>query len=215
MSQYTLYHGNRNYSSWSLRAWLALRQSGADFDTVVFNLGERGVEEQILRASPSGLVPALRHGDLVVHDSLAVGEYLAEQFPEAGLWPADRPPRALARSVSAEMHSGFTALRRSMPMNIRRRSPGKGREEGVADDIARVREIWRGCLAAHGGPYLFGAWSLADAMYAPVVTRFRTYAVELDGAEREYAARVFEQPDMREWVAEAEREVWVEPEYDL
>lgn len=215
MAEYTLYHGNFNYSSWSMRAWLALRLSGAEFETVVFHLGQPDVRERIVRHSPSGLVPALRHGELVIWDSLAIAEYLAERFPRAGLWPEDGAQRALARSVSAEMHSGFAALRRSMPMNVRRRSPGKGRGDDVARDIARIRQIWCTHREASGGPFLFGRYGFADAMYAPVVSRLRTYAVELDGPERDYAAAVADHPHVREWVAEAERESWVEPEYDL
>lgn len=215
MPGFVLYHGNKNYSSWSLRAWLALRISGADFEEVAFHLGEPGVRERIRRHSPTGKVPALRHGDRVVWDSLAIGEYLAEVFPDAGLWPRDAGRRAVARSIVAEMHSGFQALRSHMPFNVRRSSRGKGRAEGVQQDIDRITEIWRSCRAGGDGPFLFGNFGLADAFYAPVVSRFRTYAVELDEVCREYADAVWEQDDVREWRAAAETEEWIEPEYDL
>ena len=177
-----LFMGNRNYSSWSMRAWLALRLTGVDFEEQVFPLGEPGVRERIRAHSPTGRVPALQDGELTVWDSLAIAEYLAERHPDAGLWPAD--PGARAR---AEMHSGFAALRANMPFNVRRRSPGKGRAPGVQEDIERIVGLWRECLAA-GGPFLFGEFGLADAFYAPVVLRFRTYGVPLDSPEAGWAA---------------------------
>ena len=206
--------GNRNYSSWSMRAWLAARLSGAEFEERNFHLGEPGVRERIREHSPTGRVPALRDGQLTVWDSLAIAEYLAERFPEAGLWPADRADRARARSACAEMHSGFAALRANMPFNVRRRSPGKGRAPGVEDDIARARQLWRECLAG-GGDYLFGDFGLADAFYAPVVLRFRTYAVELEGPEASWSKRVLDHPHVRAWCEAAEAESWVEPQYDV
>jgi glutathione S-transferase len=150
MAEFVLYHGNKNYSSWSMRAWLALKASGVDFDEVAFHLGEPGVRERIRRHSPTGRVPALRHGDLTIWDSLAIGEYLAERAPDAGLWPASREERAVARSVCAEMHSGFQALRTHMPFNVRRSSPGKGRAPGVQDDIERIAQIWVSCREKQG-----------------------------------------------------------------
>ncbi len=217
MSDYVLHHGNKNYSSWSMRAWLALKLSGAPFEAVAFHLGETGVREKIRRVSPTGRVPALHDGELVIWDSLAIAEYLTERHPDAGLWPLDPAARAVARSVVAEMHSGFAELRRRMPFNVRRSSPGKGREPGVDQDIARVVRIWGDCRGRFGaeGPFLFGAWCLGDVFYAPVISRFRTYEVALGGPAAEYSDAVWEQPDVREWRAGAEAESWVESEYDL
>jgi glutathione S-transferase len=162
-------------------------------------------------------VPALRDGDRVVWDSLAIFEYLHERRPEAALWPADAAARAMARSITAEMHSGFQALRRHMPFNIRRSSPGKGRAPGVQEDIDRIVAIWRDCRSRFGagGDFLFGAWSLADAAFAPVVSRFRTYAVELDREGTRYGEAVWALPEIQQWRAAAEVETTVEPELDL
>ena len=212
---YFLYLGNKNYSSWSMRAWLAVRQSGCEFEDVAFHLGSVGVRARIAEHSPSGKVPALRHDDLTIWDSLAITEYLAERFPEAGIWPGDEADRSRARSVVAEMHAGFTSLRAAMPFNCRRSSPGVGREPGVVEDIARVTEIWRRCRARAGqGRFLFGAYSAADISFAPVVSRFRTYAVELDEVCARYADAVWKHPHVVEWRDAAEREEWVEPELD-
>jgi len=213
----TLYIGNKNYSSWSLRAWLALRLTGTPFREEVFDLAAPDIREAIRRRSPTGRVPALEDGDVRVWDSLAIGEYLAEKFPQAGLWPADSSARATARSVVAEMHSGFLDLRRHMPMNVRRSSPGKGRGPGVEADIERIRSSWRDCRERFGagGDFLFGACSLADCFYAPVVTRFVTYAVELDPVCRAYRDAVLALPAMREWRSAAERETATDPAYDL
>ena len=217
MAEFVFYHGNKNYSSWSMRGWLALKLAGADFEELGFHLGEQGVREKIRQHSPTGKVPALGHGELVIWDSLAIGEYLAERFPEARMWPEDSADRALARSVSAELHSGFPALRSNMPFNVRRSSHGKGRAVGVQEDIDRVTEIWHTCRerCAHAGPFLFGRWCLADTMYAPVVSRFRTYAVDVDEISRAYCTATWEQEHVREWCAAAEAEAWVESNYDL
>jgi glutathione S-transferase len=217
MADWVLYLGNKNYSSWSMRGWLACRLSGICFEEVRFHLGQDGVREAIRRHSPTGRVPALRHGRLVIWDSLAIGEYLAERFPEAGLWPAEPDRRAEARAVCAEMHAGFQALRANMPYNLRRSSPGKGRAPGVAEDIERITGIWREARRRFGpdGPFLFGGYGLADIFFAPVVSRFRTYAVELDPSCSEYAQSVWAHPHVRAWSAEAEAEDWVEPELDL
>ncbi len=213
---YTLFHGNKNYSSWSMRAWLALRQSGCDFDEVAFHLSSEGVRDRIVEHSPSAKVPALRHGDLTIWDSLAITEYLAERFPHAGLWPSKATDRARARSVAAEMHSGFVALRAAMPFNSRRSSPGVGRQPGVAEDIGRIADIWRQCRQLmKEGEFLFGTYSAADMSFAPVVSRFRTYAVDLDDICSRYATAVWEHPHVVEWCAAAAREEWVEPDLDL
>jgi len=215
MSDLTLIIGNRNYSSWSLRAWLALRRTGQRFEEVLVPLGQPDTRDRILEHSPSGRVPALRHGDLVVWDSLAIGEYLAEAFPEAELWPASAGERAVARAVVAEMHSGFDALRTRMPMNVRRCQPDEERIVVAREDIGRVLALWLGCRRRFGmgGPFLFGTFSLADAFFAPVVTRFQSWGVGLDGEAAEYAGAVWSLPDVQEWVESARGEPWVIPEY--
>ena len=210
-----IYLGNKNYSSWSMRGWLALEQTGAVYEERVFNLADPGVRDEVRRHSPTGKVPALRDGDLVISDSLAIGEYLAERYPAAGLWPADPAERARARAAAAEMHSSFPALRTHMPMNVRRSSPGKGRAHGVQADIDRVSAIWRECRERAPGAYLFGDWSIADIAFAPVVSRFRTYAVEVGETERHYMEAVWSHAAVEKWRAAAEAEPMVNPLYDL
>jgi glutathione S-transferase len=216
MSDMTLVIGNRNYSSWSLRAWLALAATGAESGEVLVPLGQPQTEAEISGRSPSGLVPALHVDDLVIWDSLAIGEYLAERFPDAGLWPAERGARAVARSVVAEMHSGFPALRANMPMNIRASYPGAGRGPGVDEDIERITSIWEYCRRdfGGGGDLLFGTFTLADAFYAPVVSRFRTYGVSPGGIPGEYMEAVWALPAMRDWVVKAGAEEWTVERYD-
>lgn len=208
--------GNRNYSSWSLRAWLVLEATGAAFDEEVVLLGQPDTEEEISKRSPTGLVPALRDGDLVIWDSLAISEYLAERFPGAGLWPADPYARAIARSVTAEMHSGFTAVRGNMPMNIRASYPGAGSGPGVNEDIGRITTVWETCCRDFGsaGDLLFGGFTIADAFFAPVISRFRTYGVEVTGVAREYMDAVWALPAMRDWVEKAHAENWRVARYD-
>jgi glutathione S-transferase len=219
MADITIYLGNKNYSSWSLRPWLALKQTGVTFDEVVIPLRQADSSAEIRRVSPSGRVPALRHGGTLVWDSLAICEYLAEIFPEAGLWPADRAARAAARSVSAEMHAGFPDLRRNLPMDLSRCQPHRNRAAAALDDIDRVTAIWRDCrerFGSHGaaatkngnGDFLFGGFSIADAMFAPVASRFRTYGVALDPTSAAYVDAVWNWPAMREWAAAAEAEPW-------
>jgi glutathione S-transferase len=207
----TLVVGNKNYSSWSLRPWLAMRQAGIAFDEVVIPLYRAESKAALLAHSPAGKVPVLRHDGRTVWDSLAIMEYLAETFPAARIWPEDAAARALARSVSAEMHAGFAALRAGMSMNLRERLPGQGRNAAVDADIARITAIWRDCRArfGDGGPFLFGAFTAADAMYAPVATRFRTYGVDLDPTCRAYADAVLALPAFLEWQAAAQAEPWV------
>jgi glutathione S-transferase len=207
MSELTLYIGNKNYSSWSLRAWLALKHVGTPFKEVVIPLEGAGRPTIAIQAhSPSGKVPVLRYGDMVVWDSLAIGEYLAEEFHQAHLWPADRAARALARAASAEMHSGFPALRSQLPMNVRR-APIELRRTPEVD--AEVRRRF-----GTGGPFLFGKFSLADAMFAPVATRFRTYGVPMDDGTAAYVQAIHELPAMREWIDGAKRETWSVPSYE-
>jgi len=211
MSACTLIIGNRNYSSWSLRGWLAASQSGIDFETELVRLSEPGSRAALLRHSPAGRVPVLRHGDRVVWDSLAIIEYLAELCPQARLWPASADARAMARSIAAEMHAGFAALRNAMPMNLRKALPGKGRGPGVDADIERVTAIWREARErfGQGGPFLFGPYSAADAMYTPVASRFRTYGVALDPACQAYADAVLSWPAFLAWQADALKEPWI------
>ena len=195
--------GDRNFSSWSLRPWLAAKQAGLPFEEVNVRLHAAGARESILKHSPSGKVPCLIDGSTLVWDSLAICEYLAELSP--ALWPADRAARAEARSVSAEMHSGFSALRQNMGMDIRAAKPGQGRTPEVDADIARIISIWEGCRSRHaaGGSFLFGSFSIADAMYAPVVWRFVTHAVPLPVASQAWADAMLALPAMREWQASA------------
>jgi glutathione S-transferase len=216
MSAPTLVIGNKNYSSWSLRPWLALRMARIPFDEVRIPLYEPDTAAALAPWSPSGLVPLLQDGDLKVWDSLAICEYLAESYPDRGLWPEDRAARAMARSVSAEMHAGFGGLRSAMSMNIRRRYPSLGRTPECLQDIDRVLAIWRDCRSRFGagGDFLFGRFSIADAMYAPVVLRFQTYEFELDGAARAYADAILALPALREWLADAERETESIPKFD-
>ncbi len=211
MAALTLVVGNKNYSSWSLRPWLAMRQARIDFDEIVVPLYQAESKAALLRHSPAGKVPVLVHGDRTIWDSLAIIEYLAETFPAAGLWPEDAADRALARCISAEMHAGFAALRAGMPMNLRERLPGKKRSAAVDADIARITAIWRDCRTrfGEGGPFLFGTFTAADAMYAPVAARFRIYGVELEPTCRAYADAVLALPAFQEWQAAAQEEPWV------
>jgi glutathione S-transferase len=212
MADLTIYLGNKNYSSWSLRAWLVLKHTTVAFDEVVIPLYQPGSRETVLKYSPSGRVPALRHGDVTVWESLAICEYLAESFPTFDLWPKDPVERALARAVSAEMHAGFAALRAHLPMNVRSRFPGRELTPEVQADINRVMTIWRDCRTRFGqrrGEFLFGAFTIADAMFAPVVTRFRTYKVELERDAEAYCAAIMALPAMQEWITAARNEPMV------
>ncbi|MFE8605327.1 glutathione S-transferase family protein [Archangium violaceum] len=208
MKELTLVVASKNYSSWSLRPYLALAHTGQPFREVVVPLGQADTAASIAKYSPSGRVPALLHGDLAIWDSLAICEYLAEQFPQAKLWPQDSAARAMARSVTSEMHSGFSNLRNHMPMNLHARRPGEGRAPGVAEDISRITSLWQECRRrfGQGGPFLFGAFSIADAFYAPVVTRFVTYDVELDAEGAAYRDAVLALPAMKAWTEAARHE---------
>ena len=203
--------GNTNYSSWSLRPWLAARASGQVFEEIRIPLFIEGSRERILQHSPSAKVPCLIDQGLTVWDSLAILEYLAEQFPAAMLWPKDVAARARARAVASEMHAGFMPLRRHLPMNMRRPVKARALDAGAAADAARIDAIWSECLAKSGGPFLFGAFGAADAMYGPVVSRFHTYAVEVSAAVRDYMRHVMALPTWHEWREAARREPWVLP----
>lgn len=211
MSQLTLVIGNKNYSSWSLRPWLAMKQAGLHFTEVRIALYTPASPQEIQQYSPSGKVPVLLDASLVVWDSLAICEYLAEKFPTIRWWPEDKTARAIARSISAEMHSGFQNLRQSMPMNCRAKLPGKGMTPSVQADIDRITGIWRDCRQKFGtgGEMLFGEFTIADAMFAPVVSRFTTYGVQLDPVSKAYAEAIWALPAMQEWVAAAQTEVEV------
>jgi glutathione S-transferase len=201
-----LFIGNKNYSSWSLRPWLALKEAGITFDEVVIPLYTGEADKQkILDVTPSGKVPALVDGDITVWDSLAIIEYAAERFPDARLWPTDVAARAHARSVSAEMHSGFMPLRIECGMNIHRPVKSKVLSADAQANIARIQEIWTDCRARYGksGPYLFGAFSGADAMFAPVVHRFRTYSVSVTPPVLEYMATMQANAAFAEWTKAA------------
>ena len=198
--------GNKNYSSWSLRPWLAMKVLGLPFEEQRIALYTAQAKAEILRRSPAGKVPILVDGALVVWDSLAILEYLAERH--ASLWPSDREERARARSLAAEMHSGFSQLRTHMSMNVRRRHPGKGRTPEVLAEVERIQQIFD----AARGPFLFGAFGAVDAMYAPVVLRFRTYGVQ--ARNRQYMEHILELPAMREWIEAAEREAESIPQFD-
>jgi glutathione S-transferase len=212
----TLVMGNKAYSSWSLRPWLALKQTGAAFDEIVIPLDKADSEARIRAHSSSGRVPVLRHGEHVVWDSISICEYLHELFPAAGLWPEDPLARAVARSVSAEMHAGFAALRDQLSMKLKPDHIPATPRPDTRRDIARIIEVWQDCRARFGrpGPFLFGGFSIADAMYAPVVCRFRVYGVPLEGVAHEYAEAVWSHPPMKEWVAAAKAEPFVAEKHD-
>lgn len=217
MAEFTLVLGNKNYSSWSLRAWLAMKASGADFEEVVIPLYETDSRAAILRYSPSGKVPCLVHGTIAVWESLAIAEYLAEVFPEAGLWPTDPAARAHGRAICSEMHAGFIPLRRALPMNIRAHHAGFPLTEEIQTDVNRVEAIWRGARDRFGagGPFLFGTFTIADAMFAPVATRFATYPVQLGEEATSYRDAVLAHPWMVAWRAAAEAEPWMVPKFEL
>jgi len=208
MSDLTLIIGNKNYSSWSLRPWLLMKQTGIPFAERYIPIRSAAWTAQIPKLSPSGKVPALHDGSLQIWDSLAICEYLAERFPAKQLWPTDVATRAVARSVSAEMHSGFMALRLNMFMNIRRSMPTRGRTPETLQDIERIVAIWNNCRSLYrkDGPFLFGGFSIADAMYAPIALRFETYAVKTEGAARDYTQTLLALPAMQAWIAAAHAE---------
>lgn len=208
MEKMKLVIGNKNYSSWSLRPWLLLKQSQIPFEEILIPLYEGDYKARLLQHSPNGKVPALIHGKLTVWESLAICEYVAETFGETKLWPRKREDRAWARCAATEMHSGFTQLRTHMPMNLRGSHPGKGRTPEVNADIQRITHLWEECLKEFKGPFLFGHFTVADAMYAPVVTRFRTYGVKMKPAAAEYCQTILELPAFKEWEAAGIKEPW-------
>jgi glutathione S-transferase len=204
-----LYVGNRNYSSWSMRGSLLLRQSGIDCTEVVIPLDTNEGRAKLAQVSPTRRVPVLHIDGLVIPESLAIAELLHERAPEAGIWPIDPAARALARSVSSEMHAGFGALRSRMPLDVRGRHSVPSTPD-LRADIERIEQIWRDCRARYAkrGDFLFGSWCAADAMYAPVVSRFRTYGVELSRGAQQYADAVWKWPALMALAAEAAAEPW-------
>jgi glutathione S-transferase len=206
MARAVLTISSKNYSSWSLRGWLLTKFAGLEFDEVKVSPDDPSVRAEILLLSSSILVPRLDHDGASVWDTLAIAEYLNEILPNAGLLPADRIQRAHCRSICGEIHSGFTVLRSSLPVNLKGHFPGFKIWSRAEADIKRIASIWQECLAASGGPFLFGTRTMADAMYAPVVTRFMTYDVKLDGRLMEYCTMVMALPEMQEWIAAAKLE---------
>jgi glutathione S-transferase len=204
--------GDKNLSSWSMRPWLALKRTGSPFAEVMIKLRQEATPDVIRAAgSPSGLVPVLMDGESVIWDTLAICEYLAERFPAAHLWPEDAPARAMARCAAAEMHAGFASLRGQCPMDIAGRVQARP-SEATATDIRRIVELWSALLVRFGGPFLAGPWSIADAFFTPVATRFRSYGIDLasfgdDGAGRDYAGRLLATPEFLEWEKGALAEV--------
>lgn len=221
----TLIIGNKNYSSWSLRPWIAMKAAGIPFEEIVIALYEPGSHEQILKYSPAGKVPVLIDGGQHVWESLAILEHLAERFPEAGLWPKDRLARSHARVVASEMHAGFPALRKHCTMNFWLPPKPRPQPDEVMADMRRIEEIWSGCRARFGqtsdrpGPFLFGAYGAADAMYAPVVARFHNYGLPVGAGTQAYMDAVMALPAWKEWTNAAFKEPWImqhnEPDWPL
>src|SRR6195256_4001320 len=221
MADFPLVIGNKNYSSWSLRGWLMARTAGIEFEEVVVPLDLPETQPAIRKHSPSGRLPVLLHRGLAVWESLAIGEYLNDLKPEAGLWPAAVAARAHARSISCEILAGFMEFRSNMPMNIRASYPGKGMTPAVRADIERITGLWRDCRKRFAGAapkddgFLFGSMSAADAMYAPVVTRLRTYGVTVDSDADAYCKAILAHPPMKEWTDAAKNEPWLIQAYEF
>lgn len=201
--------GNRNYSTWSLRPWLVLRHFEIPFEDEVLQLSGDGWREAIAARSPTGKVPVLIAGDLVVPETIAIIEYLADRYPDRGIWPANVDDRALARAAAAEMHSGFSALRNHAPMNLRSSHAGKVDLDSVRKDLHRVERLWGDLLARSGGPYLFGGFTAADAMFAPLATRLRTYELPVSDVAGKYVEAIYALPAFQAWLAMALQEPWV------
>jgi glutathione S-transferase len=205
--------GNKCYSSWSLRAWLLMRVAGIAFTEQLVPLDEPGFKEAIFAAAPGsgGTVPTLVDGDIAVWETLAICEYLHDTQPQAGIWPRDKAARAHARAISSEMHAGFTALRSACPMNLGKRFAARDRGPGIARDVERLTGLWRQARERFGagGPFLYGEFSAADAMYAPVVTRLDTYGIAVDPVSQDYMQAVLALPAYREWLAAALAEPWI------
>ncbi len=206
MPEATLSISSKNYSSWSLRGWLLCKLSSFPFEERAVSIDDPSVRDELLHLSPSFLVPCIEHGGIKIWDTLSIAEYLAELRPDSPLLPKDRKQRAHCRSVSGEMHSGFFNLRSALPMNLRAFFPNFKVFPGAQADIGRIVTIWHDCLDTYGGPYLFGSLTMADAMFAPVCTRFLTYNVKLDNVCSDYCRSIMVWPAMEEWVAAAKEE---------
>lgn len=206
----TLVIGNKNYSSWSLRPWLALAHHNIPFQEIVINIYADETKRQILDHSPAGKVPILKDGKTVIWDSLAILEYLADKFPELNLWPQDPAARAHARSISAEMHSGFQGLRQATPMNLKRVPRPIELSDVAKNDVARIEAIWNDCRQRYGkkGHFLFGEFSAADCMYAPIATRFRSYEVPVDLITSAYVDTIYALPAFERWQEAGLKEIW-------
>jgi glutathione S-transferase len=207
--------GNKNYSSWSMRPWIGLRAAGIAFDETVISLNAPDFKPRLGKLSGTGKVPVLIDGDVHVWESLAILEYLAEKFPKTGLWPADAATRAHARAISHEMHAGFIPLRRHLPMNVWRPVQQRYLTPDAAANVKRIDAMWADCLARSGGPFLFGKFCAADAMYAPVVSRLHTYAVKVSAPSRIYIDAMMGLPAWAEWTKAALAEEWVLPEDEV
>jgi len=201
--------GNRNYSSWSLRPWLVLAHFGIPFEDEVLQLSGEGWREAIAARSPTGKVPLLIDGDLLVPETIAIIEYLADRFPEKGIWPSNIQDRARARAAAAEMHAGFTALRSHAPMNLRASHPGKVPLDPIARDLHRMETLWGELLDRSGGPFLFGEFTAADAMYAPLATRLRVYDLPVSDQAAGYIDAIYSLPAFQEWLSMAVKEPWI------
>jgi len=209
--------GNKNYSSWSFRPWLAMKAAGIPFDETVISLDASDFKARVTVPGGSGRVPVLIDGEIQIWESLAILEYLAEKFPTAGLWPKDTAARARARAIACEMHAGFLPLRRRLPMNVARPVKTRTLDDDAAANVARVDSIWSECRGKFGmdGPFLFGPFGAVDAMYAPVVWRFHTYAIEVSATARSYMQAMMALPAWNEWRAAARRESWVLPQDEV
>lgn len=200
--------GNKNYSTWSLRPWLVLKHFAIPFDEEFLPLSGERWKENIVARTPSGHVPVLFDGDLAISESLAIIEYIADAHPHKPIWPTDIASRALARSASAEMHAGFLTLRNAAPMNLRASYPGRIEYSEIKSDMRRLEMLWCELMARSGGPYLFGSFSAADAMFAPVAARIRTYDLPVSGLVKEYVDAIYDLPAFKEWHAAALKETW-------
>ena len=216
METLTLIIANKKYSSWSMRPWLFLKHYQIPFSEVLIPLYKADSHAVISQYSPTGLVPVLKHGDLTVWESLAILEYIAELYPQTQAWPADRRARALARAISSEMHAGFIPLRSNLTTNVIARYQWQDCSEAVKSDIARIEAIWAQCRRDYGksGPWLFGEFSIADAMFAPVATRFRTYNAPISASSRAYVESIHQLPAFQSWYNEALNEKEVIPAYE-
>ncbi|GGF55710.1 glutathione S-transferase [Terasakiella brassicae] len=217
MSALCLILGNKNYSSWSLRPWLVMKHLGLDFDEIIVPLLQGNFKEELFTHSPSGKVPVLKVDGQEIWDSLAICEYLNEEYPDANLWPIDKSARAHARSISYEMHSGFFNIRNDMPMNMRRARGNFHASPLCQAEIDRILAIWTDCRKNYGqnGPFLFGDFSIADAMFAPVVSRFDTYGVAVDGVVKDYMETILNMAHLKEWRDAGKVEEWIIDEAEI